>query len=165
MPSNLLVYSAKRKRLDFWFTREFWVCLLPKKRKKEMMNPILTFFVQSVWGKMGEEGSYTVTIPGTGWVVSNISYVHPYLGKIPILTNIFQMGWNHQPVQPFKEKKHPSCWWNSWALLPFFGGLKLLKPSRSSMRFIGCRYTYIKYKSMGLEYFPPLGQKFYGKCR
>ena len=28
---------------------------------------------------------------------SNIFYVHPYLGKIPILTNIFQMGWfNHQ---------------------------------------------------------------------
>ena len=23
-------------------------------------------------------------------------YVHPYLRKIPILTNIFQMGWNHQ---------------------------------------------------------------------
>ena len=21
---------------------------------------------------------------------------HSYLGKIPILTNIFQMGWNHQ---------------------------------------------------------------------
>ena len=30
-------------------------------------------------------------------VVSNIFYVHPYLGKIPILTNIFQMAWfNHQ---------------------------------------------------------------------
>ena len=30
-------------------------------------------------------------------VVSNISYFHPYLGKIPILTHIFQMGWfNHQ---------------------------------------------------------------------
>ena len=25
-------------------------------------------------------------------------YFHPYLGKIPILTNILQMGWNHQPV-------------------------------------------------------------------
>ena len=25
-------------------------------------------------------------------------YVHPYLGKIPILTNMFQMGWNHQLV-------------------------------------------------------------------
>ena len=31
-------------------------------------------------------------------VVSNIFYFHPYLGKITILTNIFQMGWfNHQP--------------------------------------------------------------------
>ena len=29
-------------------------------------------------------------------VFSNIIYFHPYLGKIPILTNIFQMGWNHQ---------------------------------------------------------------------
>ena len=25
-------------------------------------------------------------------VVSNIFYFHPYLGRIPILTNIFQMG-------------------------------------------------------------------------
>ena len=25
-------------------------------------------------------------------VVSNIFYVHPYLGKIPILTNFFQRG-------------------------------------------------------------------------
>ena len=31
-------------------------------------------------------------------VVSNMFYFHPYLGKISILTNIFQMGWNHQPV-------------------------------------------------------------------
>ena len=29
-------------------------------------------------------------------VVSNVFYVHPYLGKISILTNIFQVGWNHQ---------------------------------------------------------------------
>ena len=29
---------------------------------------------------------------------SNIFYFHPCLEKIPILTNIFQMGWNHQPV-------------------------------------------------------------------
>ena len=31
-------------------------------------------------------------------MVSNIFYFHPYLGKISNLTNIFQMGWNHQPV-------------------------------------------------------------------
>ena len=31
------------------------------------------------------------------WVVVSICfYFHPYLGKIPMLTNIFQMGWNHQ---------------------------------------------------------------------
>ena len=29
-------------------------------------------------------------------VVSNIFYFHPYLGKWSNLTNIFQMGWNHQ---------------------------------------------------------------------
>ena len=29
-------------------------------------------------------------------MVSNILYFHPYLGKVPMLTNIFQMGWNHQ---------------------------------------------------------------------
>ena len=31
-------------------------------------------------------------------VVSNIFYFHPYLGKWSNLTNIFQMGWNHQLV-------------------------------------------------------------------
>ena len=29
---------------------------------------------------------------------SNILYVHPYLGKISNLTNIFEMGWHHQLV-------------------------------------------------------------------
>ena len=42
-------------------------------------------------------------------MVSNIFYFHPYLGKIPILTNIFfQRGWfNHQAdtlrIQPQKN--------------------------------------------------------------
>ena len=31
-------------------------------------------------------------------VVSNVFDFNPYLGKIPILTNIFQRGWNHQLV-------------------------------------------------------------------
>ena len=34
-------------------------------------------------------------------VVWNIFYVHPYLGRIPILTNIFQVGWNHQLDKQF----------------------------------------------------------------
>ena len=32
-------------------------------------------------------------------VVLNVFYCHPYLGKISNLTNIFQMGWNHQLVE------------------------------------------------------------------
>ena len=38
-------------------------------------------------------------------VVSKIFYFHPYLGKIPNLTNIFQRGCNHQP-----ENLRPSFW-------------------------------------------------------
>ena len=34
----------------------------------------------------------------TGWWFQIPFYFHPYLGKIPKLTNIFQMGWNHQPA-------------------------------------------------------------------
>ena len=34
---------------------------------------------------------------------SNIFYVHPYLGKIPILTNIFQRGFNHQLDHHLKQ--------------------------------------------------------------
>ena len=34
--------------------------------------------------------------PRTGWWFQIFFYFHPCLGKIPILPNIFQMGWNHQ---------------------------------------------------------------------
>ncbi len=36
-------------------------------------------------------------------VVSNIFYFHPYLGKWSNLTNIFQMGWNHQLEDGFQQ--------------------------------------------------------------
>ena len=36
-------------------------------------------------------------------VVSNILYFHPYLGKMSILTNIFQIGWNHQLEDMFPK--------------------------------------------------------------
>ena len=46
------------------------------------------------------------------WVmVSSIYYFHPYLGKIPVLTNIFQLGWNHQLVMGF-QNIHDSRWYN-----------------------------------------------------
>ena len=37
-------------------------------------------------------------------MVSNIFYFHPYLGKCSNLTNIFQMGWNHQLVTFWTQK-------------------------------------------------------------
>ena len=38
-----------------------------------------------------------------GGGISNILYVHSYLGKIPMLTHIFQSGWelNHQLASVF----------------------------------------------------------------
>ena len=51
-------------------------------------------------------------------LVSNVFYFHPCLGKIPILTSIFQRGWNHQPdtldisfIFRYSNRRHPiSCW-------------------------------------------------------
>ena len=59
---------------------------------------------------------------------SNIFYFHPYLGKIPILTNIFQLGWNHQLELFWLEFR------------PCFGGLALTKIEVS---WGLSRYTYI----------------------
>ena len=40
-------------------------------------------------------------------VVSDIFHFHRYLGKIPILTKIFQMGWNHQPENNMTRRVSP----------------------------------------------------------
>ncbi len=57
----------------------------------------------------------------TSWWFQTFSYFHP-LGKIPILTHIFQMGWNHHLENPsifcwrfllgFLELKRG--WWAGW---------------------------------------------------
>ena len=64
---------------------------------------------------------------------SNISYVHPYLGRISNLTNIFQMGWNHQPdiydfgVQQVGSTKNQRLleWKWKWKVGCFFGTWKM----------------------------------------
>ena len=50
----------------------------------------------------------------TRWWFHIFFYFHLYLGKIPILTNIFQLGWNHQretssiiSMQPFQVSSGP----------------------------------------------------------
>ena len=68
-------------------------------------------------------------------VVSNIFYFHPYLGKIPILTNIFQMGWNHQLVImniPFKPRK-------SFVLVAFSPDAMLFWQKQGAYSAVFCR--------------------------
>ena len=55
---------------------------------------------------------------------------HPHLGKIPILTNIFQRGWNHQleKVTPINSQHDPNPLhslhpWNQTASTPSGGGV------------------------------------------
>ena len=66
-------------------------------------------------------------------MVSNIFYFHPYLGKIPILANIFQRGWfNHQLADLWQE------------MLCFYfyflgGGVELSSEiKRITVCFVGC---------------------------
>ncbi len=56
----------------------------------------------------------------SGVVVSNIFYFPAYLGKMPILTNIFQMGWNHQ-LERDPDFKTPAVFgiWGSRTLEAF----------------------------------------------
>ena len=50
-------------------------------------------------------------------VVLEIFHFHPYLGKIPILTNIFQRGWNHQLDKP--NLSPLSRWMKDWDVNSF----------------------------------------------
>ena len=57
---------------------------------------ISVFFMVSIRSKNLEANQPKENaIPGGGL---NIVYFNHYLGKISHLTDIFQMGWNHQPV-------------------------------------------------------------------
>ena len=53
-------------------------------------------------------------------VVSNIFYVHPYLGQIPILPTIFQLGWNHQllTLHWTPENHRKTIWTKPWLWNP-----------------------------------------------
>ena len=89
-----------------------WTTLLPRKKHVKFLalQPLLKLLFSlpkanyAFFFGVGEgEGKWTensLTMAGWSWfflvVVSNIFYVHPYLGKISNLT--FQMSWNRQPV-------------------------------------------------------------------
>ena len=57
------------------------------------------FFTDSILMGFSQPPFRRISVTFYNWVVvSNIFYVHPYLGKWSNLTNMFQMGWNRQLV-------------------------------------------------------------------
>ena len=122
-----------------WGYHYFWKHLfvaLKRLRLQQLMSPQLLKTQDSYHQlriRTGEEMRAKIQVTGSwvgvwlffrGWTLdllsrwwgwlgggnSNMFYFHPYLGKIPILTSIFQRGWNHQPV----------CF--EWILLRFLRG-------------------------------------------
>ena len=64
---------------------------------KESIGILPSSTLNSSWSANLSCVYFQKSIMNHNWVVvSNMFYFHPYLGKIPILTDIFQRGWNHQ---------------------------------------------------------------------
>ena len=81
-------------------------------------------------------------------------YLHPYLGKIPILTNIFQMGWNHQLVY---------FWWQNWLRLPglMYVGATGLASKCEVLSLVACCCLFLGW-NLGEGYFsPPRNRRHY----
>ena len=73
-------------------------------------------------------------------MVSNIFYFHPYLGKWSNLTNIFQMGWSHQPVfDDFLSSGNVGFLdflpWNFRHFLPVVDLVRVVSPPSGKWRF------------------------------
>ena len=66
LDETVVTFSTSDEELGFWEVKDGWKC---------------------------GQGEGVARI--SGWWFQIFCF-HPYLGKIPILTNIFQMGWNHQ---------------------------------------------------------------------
>ena len=74
--------------------------------------------------QLGFVDSSVIFLTDLNWVVvSNVFYFYPYLGKISNLTNIFQMGWNHQLVKKT---------WDSSPCSPPFGESEYVCSKKSS---------------------------------
>ena len=88
-----IIRSPKKHVKIFLNLPRKWYCRVENCR---VDRPTLCFF--EPWFSVQDFLKFGEFFLG-GWQLSNIFYFHPYLGKIPILTNMFQMGWfNHQPV-------------------------------------------------------------------
>ena len=74
-------------------------------------------------------------------------YFHPYLGKIPILTNIFQMGWNHQ----LEYNQLFTCFDRTNSIIPWFVGTQKNLMTRSIVQ----RHRFLKVARTMLRHWLP----------
>ena len=121
-----------------WTRIGLWLLDLPtsmfpriaSRNPMESLNPENQPKQRCTWAPTGgrRKKSFSKRITRVGG--SNIFYVHPYLGKIPILTNIFQRDFNHQLDHHLKQPTSgfwcfllfpyiQSPWKTPWRMIPF----------------------------------------------
>ena len=114
-----------------WFVILLWTLLLKLQAALESLAGglgwpnLFSQFANSNWKSI---------ITWTSWWFQIFVIFIPTWGKIPILTNIFQMGWNHQLVNP----------WDNFPPVDLFfsSSLETLRdPIRSPCQWLGCRFS------------------------
>ena len=99
---------------------------------------ILKWWLKQILETSGEY-DWNMSIISRWWFqISNIFCFRPYLGKIPILTNIFQRGGNHQPDIVWIH----FCWYRYTELPPRRACHWSLKPMHNFFRYSTERYTF-----------------------
>ena len=147
-PLFLVVFAVFWYTIGIWMVRFYTPILTPKQptfiasrgwMRLEVPTEKDVFFLAIFFFGGGEEKEHLcclgcteipVTKLGGGFKYLDIFYFHPYFGKIPILTNIFQMGWfNHQLV-------------GRWAILSYYY-------KRWNMIFISLPITPAEWRTLG----------------
>ena len=94
------------------------VCSLPREQQvvQHYMDPLVNalkpagLFLQSFGSVEQKNRTWDGNKQQPRWWFQIFFIFHPYLGKWCILTNIFQMGWNHQPATTKRFFSH----WFPW---------------------------------------------------
>ena len=99
-----------------------------QKRHEKLIQCFVATWPDSNSGSWDFEGWKVMLI--SGWWFQIFFYFHPYLGRRSNLTNIFQMGWNHQLDINWKivlGRTIPTFWNGSFfeGHVGFFGGVSI----------------------------------------
>ena len=116
--------SVASPRCDPWQPTEekavwSWAMIIVRRASRAKWPAVFLINLQNKAFFQGKQGSFWVPSIQRWWkwkafhywvVVSNIFYFQPYLGNWSNLTNIFQIGWNHQLENHKNTCKFLSLW-------------------------------------------------------